>query len=66
MAIFTLRERMIFLADVADNLLNDKGRAVFYAAFYWRLDPGGNVTISIFERAEKHLAHLIQQGKYRK
>ena len=66
MAIFTLRERMIFLADVADGLLNTKGRARFYSSFYWCLDPGGNMTHSIFERAEKQLAEMIQKSEYRK
>ena len=66
MAIFTLRERMIFLADVADEMLNEKGRAKFYAAFYWRLDPGGNITLAIMERAEKQLAEMIQNRQYRK
>ena len=66
MAIFTLRERMIFLADVAGSLLNTKGRAKFFESFYWRLDPGGNITLAIMERAEKQLAELIQNSDYRK
>jgi len=66
MAIFTLRERMIFLADVAGNMLNEKGRAKFFESFYWRLDPGGNMTCSMLERAEKQLAEMIQNSSYRK
>jgi len=66
MAIFTLRERMIFLADVAGSLLNTKGRAKFFESFYWWLDPGENITLAIMERAEKQLAELIQNDGYRK
>jgi len=66
MAIFTLRERMVFLADVAGNLLNTKGRARFFESFYWRLDPGGNITLAMMERAEKQLAQLIARDEYRK
>lgn len=66
MAIFTIREKMIFLADVADNLLNERGRLKFLAYFYWQLDPGGNMTRSMLGRAEKRLAELIQKSEYRK
>jgi len=66
MAIFTIREKMVFLADVADSLLNDKGRVKFYTAFYWWCDPGGNITNSQLNRVEKRLAELIQKDEYRK
>ena len=65
MAIFTLRERMIFLADVAGNLLNDKGQREFFADFYWRINIGQFLTHEIIDCIEKNLATLIQKDKYR-
>ena len=66
MAIFTLRERMIFLGDVAGNLLNDKGQREFFADFYWRINIGQFLTHEILDCVEKNLATLIQKDKYRK
>ena len=66
MAILTLHERMIFLGDVAGNLLNDKGQRQFFADFYWRINIGQFLTHEIIDCVEKNLAELIQKDKYRK
>lgn len=66
MAILTLNKRMIFLADVAENLLNAQGCAKFYSVFYWLTDPTENITHSILDHTEKNLAEMIQKDEYRK
>lgn len=66
MAIFTIREKMVFLAYVAGNLLNDKGQRQYFADFYWRINIGQFLTHEIIDCVEKNLAELIQKDEYRK
>lgn len=66
MAILTLNKRMMFLADVAESLLNAEGCAKFYSVFYWLANPTENITHLILDHTEKNLAELIAKSEYRK
>ena len=54
------------MGDVADNLLNDKGRVKFLESFYCRIGVGQFLTHEILNCVEKNLAELIQKDEYRK